>query len=67
MTRRSWRNQDRLFAALFPKPKPPVPAAPTDPTPIPFLSPRTRRMLERDRIREAHRAAVKRALEGGKP
>jgi hypothetical protein len=65
-TRRSPRNQDILFAALF-RPAPvEVPKMPikTDAEieAIPFLSKRTRSLLKRDAARSRYRVAVATAL-----
>ena len=64
-TRRSPRNQERLWRALGGPPAP-KPAPAEDPVEVlrarlalSFLSPRTRRMLERDLEREIQKAKVR--------
>lgn len=71
-TRRSPRNQDRLFKALFKPPDEPKPQADEVErlqellnTPGRILNRRTRGQLERDLKSALHKRAVKRALEGG--
>lgn len=66
-TRRSPRNQERLWRELG---APPAPKPATDPIAAlerilarPGINARTRRQLERDLERARHRAAVRRALE----
>lgn len=74
-TRRSWRNQDRLWRALgqqggpgIAPPKPPARPSDAD-VPIAerwWLSPRTRRMQQRDADKEALRKAVAEKLSAEK-
>ena len=64
-TRRSPKNQMALWRALGGAGTKPAPvdavAAAERAMALPLLSPRTRRMLERDLARARHRAAVERA------
>jgi hypothetical protein len=68
-TRRSVRNQERLYkqlvkpalAMLAPAPKP-EPAEPLDLSAAFWISPRAKRQIERDRIAQARKAAFKRAV-----
>lgn len=62
-TRRSPRNQEILFRALFKTPDAPKverdPLAPIEPWP--FMSPRAKRELERENMRLAHKRAIRAA------
>jgi hypothetical protein len=70
-TRRSVRNQEILYrelvkpalALLSPTPER-KPAESIDLAKAFWLSPRTKRQMERDRVAAAHKAAVERALSG---
>lgn len=62
-TRRSWRNQERLWRYLTP-PVPPAEVPPVEPLDLAtawWLSDRTKRQIERDRASAARKAARKRA------
>ena len=65
-TRRSWRNQNRLWKYLGGPAPPPIAhdaiTAAEAALKIPTLNRRTRRMFERDLARAKHRAAVRLAL-----
>lgn len=65
-TRRSPRNQERLFKELFKPPAAPPKAAapPLDLKSAWWLSARAKKQIEQDRIRATQREAVKRALKG---